>query len=377
MPGSDGQLRGEVRAFLRGQRFEPHCHAWMTEFDPEFSRALGRQGWIGMTWPPEYGGGGRPERERLTVIEELLAAGAPVAAHWIADRQTGPALLRYGTPDQCRRYLPPVTRGECFFAIGMSEPDSGSDLASIRTAATATADGWRVTGRKVWTGHAHQADYLLALVRTAPRDSGQRHAGLTQLIIDLSAAGVTARPLRSLDGGHHFNEVTLDDVLVPRDALLGREGAGWEQVTSELAYERSGPERFLSTMPLLRELARRRAGAGDRQIGGLIAELQTLRALSAVIADALEGGAVAGEDRSGVRAAPAREAAMVKDVGTRFELKVIDVARELLDTAPALDSPDPLSRLLAEAVLHGPDGTLRGGTTEILRGIVARQLVAP
>ncbi|HEY7016545.1 MAG TPA: acyl-CoA dehydrogenase family protein [Streptosporangiaceae bacterium] len=377
MPGSDGQLRGEVRAFLRGQRFEPHCHAWMTEFDPAFSRALGRQGWIGMTWPLECGGGGRPERERLAVIEELLAAGAPVAAHWIADRQTGPALLRYGTPDQCRRYLPPVTRGECFFAIGMSEPDSGSDLASVRTAATATADGWRVTGRKVWTGHAHQADYLLALVRTAPRDSGRRHAGLTQLIIDLSAAGVTVRPLRSLDGGHHFNEVTLDDVPVPRDALLGREGAGWEQVTAELAYERSGPERFLSTMPLLRELARRRAGPDDRQIGGLIAELQTLRALSAMIADALEGGAVAGEDGSGVRATPAREAAMVKDLGTRFELKVIDVARELLDTEPALDSPDPLSRLLAEAVLHGPDGTLRGGTTEILRGIVARQLVAP
>ena len=377
MPGSDGQLRGAVRAFLRGQRFEPHCHAWMTEFDPEFSRALGRQGWIGMTWPPEYGGGGRPERERLTVIEELLAAGAPVAAHWIADRQTGPALLRYGQPEQCRRYLPPITRGECFFAIGMSEPDSGSDLASIRTAATATADGWRVTGRKVWTGHAHQADYLLALVRTAPRDSGSRHAGLTQLIIDLSAPGVTVRPLRSLDGGHHFNEVTLDDVPVPRDALLGREGAGWEQVTSELAYERSGPERFLSTVPLLRELARRRAGAGDRQIGGLIAELQSLRALSAMIADALEGGAVAGDDRSAARAAPAREAAMVKDLGTRFELKVTDVARELLDTEPALDSPGPLSRLLAEAVLHGPEGTLRGGTTEILRGIVARQLVTP
>jgi alkylation response protein AidB-like acyl-CoA dehydrogenase len=369
-------LRGAVRAFVGGQRFEPHCHAWMTEFDAEFSRALGRQGWIGMTWPPEYGGGGRPERERLVVIEELLAAGAPVAAHWIADRQTGPALLRYGQPEQRRRYLPLITRGECFFAIGMSEPDSGSDLASIRTAATATADGWRVTGRKVWTGHAHQADYLLALVRTAPRDSSQRHAGLTQLIIDLSAGGVTVRPLRSLDGGHHFNEVTLDDVPVPRDALLGREGSGWDQVTSELAYERSGPERFLSTVPLLRELARRRGGRGDPQIGGLVAELQTLRALSAMIADALEGGALRSGTSPG-EGAPAREAAMVKDLGTRFELKVIDVARELVDTEPALDSPDTLSRLLAEAVLHGPEGTLRGGTTEILRGIVARQLVAP
>ncbi len=233
-----------------------------------------------------------------------------------------------------------------------------------------------MTGRKVWTGHAHQADYLLALVRTAPRDSSQRHAGLTQLIIDLSAGGVTVRPLRSLDDGHHVNEVTFDDVPVPRDALLGREGSGWDQVTSELAYERSGPERFLSTVPLLRELARRRAGRGDAQIGGLIAELQTLRALSAMIADALEGGALRSGTSPG-EGAPAREAAMVKDLGTQFELKVIDVARELLDTEPALDSPDTLSRLLAEAVLHGPEGTLRGGTTEILRGIVARQLVAP
>ena len=390
----EGQLRGAVRAFLGGQSFEPHCHAWMTGFDPEFSRALGAQGWIGMTWPAAYGGGARPERDRLVVIEELLAAGAPVAAHWIADRQTGPALLRYGQPEQCRRYLPLITRGECFFAIGMSEPDSGSDLASIRTAATATADGWRVTGRKVWTGHAHQADYLLALVRTAPRDSGQRHAGLSQLIIDLSAPGVTVRPIRSLDGGYHFNEVTLDDVPVGRNALLGREGSGWQQVTSELAYERSGPERFLSTAPLLRELARRRVGRGDRQIGELIAELQTLRTLSAMIADALEGGADRGrasQDGAALpgvadheaaqptvaRAAPAREAAMVKDLGTRFELKVVDAARELLDTEPAADSPDALSRLLAEAILHGPEGTLRGGTTEILRGIVARQLVTP
>lgn len=375
-PAPDVALRGAVRAFLRGQRFEPHCHSWMTGFDPEFSRALGAQGWIGMTWPAEHGGGGRPERDRLVVIEELLAAGAPVAAHWIADRQTGPALLRYGGPEQCRRYLPPITRGECFFAIGMSEPDSGSDLASIRSTATAAADGWRVTGRKVWTGHAHQADYLLALVRTAPRDSGDRHAGLSQLIIDLSAPGVTVRPLRSLDGGYHFNEVTLDDVPVPRDALLGREGWGWEQVTSELAYERSGPERFLSTMPLLRELARRRTGRGDPQIGGLVAELQTLRALSAMIADVLEGGALR-DGASPGDGAPGREAAVVKDLGTQFELKVIDVARGLLDNEPALDSPDPLSRLLAEAVLHGPEGTLRGGTTEILRGIVARQLVAP
>jgi acyl-CoA dehydrogenase len=357
-------LRRQVRAFLAGHPFRPHCDAWMSGFDPDFSRALGERGWIGMTWPSCYGGGDRPERDRLAVIEELLAAGAPVAAHWMADRQFGPALLRHGTEEQRRRYLTAITRGECFFAIGMSEPDSGSDLASVRTAARPDGAGWRVTGRKVWTSHAARAHYLLALVRTGPRDAG-RHAGLSQLIIDLSAPGVTVRPIRGLDGGRHFNEVTLDEVAVGPDALLGQPGSGWQQVTSELAHERSGPERFLSTLPLLRELARRRDGHADRPVGELIAELATLRALSAEIADALQRGA-----------APAREAAMVKDLGARFEAKVIAVARDLADTEPSLDAEDELARLLAEAVLNRPGGTLRGGSTEILRGIVARELVA-
>jgi alkylation response protein AidB-like acyl-CoA dehydrogenase len=317
-----------------------------------------------MTWPARYGGGERTAGERLAVIEELLAAGAPVGAHWFADRQIGPALLRHGSERQRARYLPAITRGECYFAIGMSEPDTGSDLASIRTAARATESGWRVNGRKVWTSHAAQAHHLLALVRTAPLDPQRRHAGLSQLIIDLSAPGVDVRPIRSLDGHRHFAEITLDDVGVPGEGLLGREGQGWQQVTAELGDERSGPERFLSTAPLLWELARRRAGHDDPQIGTLIAELQTLRALSAGIADTAARGA-----------AQAHDAAMVKDLGARFEAKVVDTARELAEVEPALDSPDDLARLLAEAVVHGPDRTLRGGTTEILRGIIARDLV--
>jgi acyl-CoA dehydrogenase len=359
-----GSLRDEIRAFLHDQRIQPHCDAWMTSFDPEFSRALGRRGWIGMTWPARYGGAERSERERLVVIEELLAAGAPVAAHWFADRQIGPALLRHGSHEQRARYLPAIARGECFFAIGMSEPDSGSDLASVRTSARATGSGWRISGRKVWTSHAGQAHHLLALARTSPRDPQRRHDGLSQLIVDLTAPGVEIRPIRSLDGRCHFNEVTLDDVDVPHSALLGGEGSAWQQVTAELADERSGPERFLSTAPLLWELARR-ASPGDPRIGALIAELQTLRALSAGIADARQ--------RGGPQAV---EAAMVKDLGARFEAKVADTARDLVAVEPALDSPDDLARLLAEAVLHGPDAGLRGGTTEILRGIIARELVA-
>lgn len=361
-------LRKEVRAFVHEQQqklgFRAHCDSWMSSFSPEFSRALGAKGWIGMTWPSRYGGTQRPQRERLVVIEELLAAGAPISAHWFADRQIGPALLKNGTDEQRERFLPNIIRGDCYFAIGMSEPDSGSDLASVRTTAERTDNGWRVNGAKVWTSHAHRAHHMLALVRTSPRNPGARHDGLSQILVDLSSPGVDVRPIKSLDGQHHFNEVRLDGVEVPEDALLGEEGAGWSQVNAELAYERSGPERFLSTAPLLFELARRLQPSSAPQVGKLIAELQTLRALAAGVSDGLERG-----ESTGIRAA------LVKDLGTRLEGRIVDAVRELHPVEPDLGSADDLERLTAEALLHSPDATLRGGTNEILRGIVSRDLV--
>src|ERR671916_1744225 len=311
------------------------------------------------------------ERVRAEVREFLaaeLAAGAPVAAHWIADRQSGPNLLRYGTEEQRQSILPRIAAGECYFVIGMSEPDSGSDLASIRTRAARNAAGdWVVNGAKVWTSNAHHSHYGIVLVRTSPADSANRHAGLSQLLIDLSLPGVTVNPIRILDGGHHFNEVVFDDVVVPGDMLLGEEGAGWHQVTAELAFERSGPERFLSTYPLLAEFARRAADSGDAAqlaaLGRLSARLLALRQLSLRIAAALDRGEL-----------PDIPAALVKDVGTTFEADVVDEIRQVVEVVPSLDSPDPLGRALAEAQLHAPGYTLRGGTNEILRGIVARGL---
>ncbi|MDR0344231.1 MAG: acyl-CoA dehydrogenase family protein [Nocardiopsaceae bacterium] len=363
-----GSLRAAVREFLAEQlsagSFEPRCDSWLSGFSPQFSRALAARGWVAMTWPREYGGHERSELERLTVNEELLAAGAPVAAHWFADRQVGPGLLRHGTPGQRARFLPAIARGECFFAIGMSEPDTGSDLASVRTTATRADAGWRVTGTKLWTSHAHRSHYLLALVRTSHPAGAARHAGLSQLIIDLNAPGVHVRPVPFLDGEHHFNEVVLDDVPVSEDALLGREGEGWAQVTGELAHERSGPERFLSTFPLLAELARQQSHRGQPELGALLAELATLRQLSRQVAERLQAGE-----------APTAEAALVKDLGTRFENRVIDVTRRVAGIEPDPLSAEPLARLLADAVLHAPAFTLRGGTSEIMRGIVARAVL--
>lgn len=367
-------LRAQVREFVAEERatgrFEPHCDVWLSGWDERFSRELGKRGWLGMTLPTEYGGHGRTNLDRYVVTEELLAAGAPVAAHWIADRQIGPSLLRFGTEYQKQRYLPRIAAGECYFGIGMSEPDSGSDLASVRTKATQVDGGWKLSGTKVWTSGAHHAHAFFALARSAPPQDRNRHVGLSQFIVELDSPGVEIRPIHLLTGAHHFNEVVLDDVFIPDELVLGEIGAGWHQVTSELAFERSGPERFLSTFPLLTALVGELAGQGDRlgasglrELGSLVSRVWTLRRLSLGIAAQLSAGQPADVP-----------AALVKDLGTRYESEVIDAARLLVSVPPDAGAGAGFARLLAEAVLHSPGFTLRGGTNEILRGVVARGL---
>lgn len=357
-----GALRSDVRAFLADQiaagAFTPSVDTWLNGWDEDFSRVLAARGWLGMTIPKEYGGHGRSFLERFVVTEELLVAGAPVAAHWIADRQAVPSLLRYGTEDQKQHYLPRIARGELFWAIGMSEPDSGSDLASVRTRAVRADGGWRVTGTKVWTSGAHRAHDFFVLARTAPAEQGRSHDGLSQFIVDLNSPGVEVRPIISMSGAHHFNEVHLEDVFVPDGLVLGTVGDGWHQVTSELSYERSGPERFLSTYPLLAHLVTDENPHSD--IGRYVARVAALHQMSSAIAGALE----AHQDVS-------TPAAVVKVLGTILEGDIADVA----DRIAGDDRTDALRRQVVDrAVLQRPGFTLRGGTTEILRGVIAREL---
>jgi alkylation response protein AidB-like acyl-CoA dehydrogenase len=369
LPEDLGELRHEVREFLaddiRKGGFKPHCDQWLGGWDEAFSRRLGARGWIGMAFPKAYGGSAAGALARFVVTEELLAAGAPVAAHWIADRQSGPGLLKFGSEEQRQTYLPGIARGERFFAVGLSEPDTGSDLASVRTHGTRTEGGWRVSGTKVWTSGAHHAHTMVVLARTAPATS-DRHDGLTQFIIDLPNIDVHIRPIYLLTGEHHFNEVVLDDVFVPDANVLGRVGAGWTQVTSELAMERSGPERLLSTFPLLAasiDHLARSVGDHEDRLGALVARLWSLRQMSLAVAGRLEAGE-----------APAVEAAAVKDLGTRFESLITETVRLLSPTTPDRDSDDALTYMLAESILHSPGFTLRGGTNEILRGVIAKEL---
>ncbi len=371
IPAKDEALRAPVRAFLDEAQAdvppEVRIRSWMG-FDADFSRALAERSWIGLTLPPEYGGGGRSAFARFVVAEELLAAGAPVSAHWIADRQSGPLIVKYGTDAQKEFYLPRICRAEAFFCIGMSEPNAGSDLASVRTRAVRTATGWLLNGSKLWTTNAHRSHFMIALVRTSgtPDD---RHKGLSQVIVDLSLPGVTARPIRDIAGDAHFSEVVFDDVELAEDALIGEEGAGWAQVTAELALERSGPERLYSSMVLLDTWLSflRSRGEGDSRstalLGKLVANLSVLRAMSLAVAEQLSRGQ-----------SPAVEAALVKDLGTAFEQVLPTAIADALGANPNQAVPDSLLRALAYVTQVAPSFSLRGGTREILRGMIARGL---
>ena len=285
--------------------------------------------------------------------------------------RAGPSILKNGTEAQKQLILPKIAAGECSFCIGMSEPDSGSDLAAARTRAQQVQGGWLVNGTKVWTSSAHVADYMILFCRTGEKSADDRHAGASQFLVDMKqarAGGMTVRPIIDMRGGHHFNEVAIEDLLLPPDALLGQEGDGWKQVTAELAFERSGPDRFLSAFTLLVETVRALGPQADERaavaIGRLTSHILTLRRLSRSVAGMLQ----AGQD-------PALQAALVKDLGNVLEQETAEVVRLLVDVEPSEEEGNPpLTAVLGHLVMTAPSFSLRGGTREILRGIIARGL---
>jgi alkylation response protein AidB-like acyl-CoA dehydrogenase len=364
----EAALRAEVREFLRDALPPDHqpVLGMASAYDPAFSEKLAARGWVGMSLPTEYGGGDRGAVYRWIVTEELLAAGAPMWAHWLADRQVGPLIAKFGSESMRSRLLPDIAAGRCMISAGMSEPDSGSDLASVRTAATEVEGGFSVSGTKVWTSGAQYARYLVTLCRTDP-SGGDRHVGLSQLIVDLQGPGVTVSPIRQLDGEHHFNQVTLDEAFVPADMLIGTRGQGWAQVTSELVSERGGPDRYMSVLQLLhlalRHVPELLAGRAA-EFGELMARFSVLRRMSYSIAATIDAG---GD--------PGPVVPMVKDLGTTFEQEAVEFLRDTVTTPLRADRfGTAFEKLLSEAVVNAPTFTLRGGTNEVLRNLVARRL---
>ncbi len=362
-------LRDEVRSFLDKEisngTFQPHVG---DGFDTGFSRKVGEQGWIGMTWPKKYGGQEMSQFERYVVTEEMLLAGAPTWAHFTADRQSGPILLKYSSEELKRKILPEIVKGECTFAIGMSEPDSGSDLFAAKTRAEPHADGWLINGRKTWTSFAHRSQYMIGLFRTSKATEKNRRHGLTQFLVDMKTPGITVRPIRNSTGQHDFNDVIFEDVVVPANHMLGELNMAWKQATSELAFERSGPERFLQNISVLTELIRVVGKQPDQhtaeRLGRLIAQLQSLRQMSISVAGMLSRGNE-----------PVLEASIVKDVGTNWEQELPNAAREV---AALLQHDDnnrkSFEELIQNSVIMSPKFTIQGGTREILRGVIARGL---
>ncbi len=371
LPPGIPQFRSQIRAFLQrelpDQPAEKKANSWAV-YDAGFSRKLGAEGWIGMVWPRRYGGHERSSIERYVLLEELLAAGAPVGAHWIADRQSGPALLKFGSEAQRQRYLPGMARGETYCCIGMSEPNAGSDLASVRTRAEKLPDGrWKINGQKIWTTNAQNCQLIIVLARVGAYDEKAKQTGLTQFLIELDSPGITIRPIVDLVGDTHFNEVFFEDAIVGSECLLGVEGEGWKQVTGELSLERSGPERYMSSLALFLELLRV-AGPDPAEtlkqaIGRTAAEVWTLRQMSLSVA----GQLAAGKD-------PAVEAAIVKDLGNSFEQALPALVQSIADQGLYLEDSSAFARTLGLLLQTSPSFSLRGGTREILRGIIARGL---
>lgn len=369
IPAEAEALRAPVRAFLadalKDRPPAQRARTW-TAWDVDFSRALSAQGWVGLTMPAAYGGAGLTPWHRFVLVEELLVAGAPVAAHWIGDRQSAPLLLKFGSEAQRRRFIPAICRSELFFCIGMSEPNSGSDLASVRTRATPDGAGWRLNGRKIWTTHAHRADWMIALVRTSggPED---RQTGLSQMLVDLRAPGVCVRPIELMTGDSEFSEVSFEDVWLPAEALVGTEGNGWAQVNAELAFERAGPERIYSSAILLDLWAKSLGPDADARdlelLGRLTARLAALRAMSVALTARLADGQ-----------SPVVEAALFKDQGTGFEQEIPALLADRIAAAPGQMADDELIGTLTFLLRLAPVFSLRGGTREILRGMIARGL---
>lgn len=337
-------------------RFGRHNDSWLCAFSRECSRELAERGWIGMTWPEEFGGGGRSPIERLIVAEELITAGVPIGASWFADRQMGPAFIAHGTPEQCEQYLPAILAGESTWCIGMSEPDSGSDLASLQTRAVRDGDEWVIDGQKIWTSFAHQAQYCYLICRT---DSvpGKPHRGISEIVVPMDAPGIEVRPIRDLVDARHFNEVWFTGVRVPVENLVGIEGNAFAQTMKQLEHERGGIDRLLSNRALHLH-ALERADRDDPVVRQEIADLEIGYRIGRWLVQ-----------RSVLGQTPAGFAAGTKLVCTEYEQRVADFAGRILGPEAMLLTP------WSQEIIYAPAYTIMGGTSDIMRNVLGDRVL--
>jgi alkylation response protein AidB-like acyl-CoA dehydrogenase len=329
--------------------------SWINGFSKEFSKELAAHGWIGMTWPVEHGGGGRPPIERLIVGEEMIAAGAPIAASWFADRQMGPTLIAYGTAEQRARFLPGILAGETTWCIGMSEPGAGSDLASLTTRAERDGDEWVLNGQKIWTSFGEVADYCYLICRTSTE--GPPHAGISEIIVPMDTPGIEVRPITDMTTNRHFCEVFFTDARVPVDHLVGTEGAAFKQTMRQLEHERGGIDRLVSNQALYR-MALHRADLTDTRVRQQVAALEIGYRIGRVLVL-----------REVLGQAPAGFSAATKCFCTEHEWRVAQFVASVL--GPEATLWDPLTQGLA----YAPGYTIMGGTSNVMRNILGERVL--
>jgi alkylation response protein AidB-like acyl-CoA dehydrogenase len=341
-----------------------HEDSWIAQTDRQFAKELAARGWLGMTWPVEWGGGGRSALERFVVFEELISEGAPIAGSWFADRQMGPTLLQYGTDEQRRRWLPGIIAGESMWCIGMSEPDAGSDVASLRTNAVRDGDDWIVNGQKIWNSGGAESEWCYLVARTDP--DAPKHKGLSEFIVDMSSPGITVKPIRDMTDDEHFYEIYFDDVRVPADHLVGTLNGSFGQLMRQMEHERGGIDRLVSNKRLYLDCLQHAREHGMLDDPVLRQEIA-----------ALEAGYRIGRMlvlRETLEQAPRGFSAATKTFGTEFEIRVADFCGRVLGPGATL-ADEGLRRRVARNICYAPGYTIMGGTTQILRNILGDRVL--
>lgn len=351
------ELRAQARkvASEAVERYGRHNDSWINGFSKEFAVEMAAHGWIGMTWPVEFGGGGRPPIDRLIVGEELIAAGAPIAAMWFADRQMGPTLIAYGREDQQEAFLPGILSGETTWCIGMSEPDAGSDLASLTTQAVRDGDEFVINGQKIWTSFGEVADYCYLICRTS--NDGPPHAGISEIIVPMDTPGIEVRPITDMTTNRHFAEVWYTDVRVPATNLVGTEGNAFKQTMRQLEHERGGIDRLVSNQALYR-IAAERADTTDARIRQEMAAIETGYRIGRILVI-----------REVLRQAPAGFSAATKCFCTEHEWRVAEFVARILGPEATVWND------VVHGLLYAPGYTIMGGTSNVMRNILGERVL--
>jgi alkylation response protein AidB-like acyl-CoA dehydrogenase len=366
------KFRQEVRKFLEEEiekgYWKPTCDAWVQGFDPEFTKRVAQMGWIGLTWPKEYGGQGRSHVDRVILTEEMLRYGAPAACHWFGDRQVGGAILSFGSEELKKEFLPRIIKGEAYFGLGMSEPGAGSDLASLQTRAVEDGDYYVINGQKTWTSCASYSQYFDVYARTDPE--APRHRGISEFIVDAQSPGVSRIPMIDITGTEAWNDVFFDNVRVHKKYLVVEKNRGFYQVLHQLDYERSGMERLMGNYHLFEaiiQFAKENKLSQEPVIRHRLAQLQIEfevgRLLIYRVALVMEEGR-----------APNWESSMSKAYSTAFEQRLANAAMEILGPYGQLVSDSkltPLRGLAVHSYLGSKGYSLQAGTSEILKNILA------